>query len=244
MNKTVLVTGGAGFIGFHVSMALLNRGDKVVIVDNFNDYYSPALKHARAKKLINSSDSKSLKIYKLDISKFKNIEKVFKKYKFDKICHLAAQAGVRNSLKDPFKYESWNNLGTLNLLELSKNYSVKDFVFASSSSVYGGNKKIPFSEEDRVDNPISFYAATKKSNELCAYAYHHLYNLNCTGLRFFTVYGPWGRPDMALFKFVKNIIEEKSIDVYNHGNMKRDFTYISDIVKGVLAAIDNPFAYE
>src|SRR3989344_1294375 len=236
-----LVTGGAGFIGYHTAKFLLERNDNVVIVDNFNEYYDPSLKEARISNLKNYPN---LEVIKADILDFEVMEKIFKNHKFDKICHLAAQAGVRYSLKDPFRYELWNNLGTLNVLELAIKYNVKDFVFASSSSVYGGNKKIPFSEEDRVDNPISFYAATKKSNELCAYVYHHLYNLNCTGLRFFTVYGPWGRPDMALFKFVKNIIEEKSIDVYNHGNMKRDFTYISDIVKGVLAAIDNPFAYE
>lgn len=244
MNKTILITGGAGFIGFHVSHALLSRGDNVVILDNFNDYYNPALKYTRAKELINSFHQKKLKIYKIDISKIKNLEKVFKKHKFDKICHLAAQAGVRNSLKDPSRYELWNNLGTLNLLELAKKYKIKDFVFASSSSIYGSNKKIPFSEKDTVNTPISFYAATKRSNELYAYVYHHLYKMNCTGLRFFTVYGPWGRPDMALFKFVKNILEDKPIDVYNYGNMKRDFTYVSDIVQGVLAAIDNPFAYE
>ncbi len=237
----VLVTGGAGFIGFHVAKALLKRGDKVVIVDNFNDYYDPKIKYERINQIKNN---KNLRVYRTDISNYKKLEKIFKKHKFNKICHLAAQAGVRYSLKNPFRYEKWNNIGTLNLLELTKKYKIKDFVYASSSSVYGGNKKIPFSEKDDVDNPISLYAATKKSNELYAHVYHHLYGLNCTGLRFFTVYGPWGRPDMALFKFVKNILKGKTIEVYNYGKMKRDFTYISDAVKGVLAAIDNPFPYE
>jgi len=237
----ILVTGGAGFIGFHAAKALLERGDEVVIVDNFNDYYDPKLKHDRINQI---EKNKNLKIYKVDISNYKELEKIFKRYKFKKICHLAAQAGVRYSLKDPFRYEMWNNLGTLNLLELARKYRIKDFVFASSSSVYGGNKKIPFSEKHNVDKPISFYAATKKSNELYAYVYHHLYGLNCTGLRFFTVYGPWGRPDMAMFKFIKSILANKSIDVYNYGKMKRDFTYISDVIQGVLAALDNPFPYE
>ena len=238
--KTVLVTGGAGFIGFHVAKALLERGDKVIIVDNFNDYYDPRLKRARIRQI---RKNKNLKVYKVDISNYKKLERVFKRHKFDKICHMAAQAGVRYSLKDPFRYELWNNLGTLNLLELARKKRIKDFVFASSSSVYGGNKKVPFSEEDKVDSPISFYAATKKSNELYAHVYSHLYGLHCTGLRFFTVYGPWGRPDMAMFKFVKNILAGKPIDVYNYGKMQRDFTYIDDITDGVVAAIDKPRKY-
>jgi UDP-glucuronate 4-epimerase len=241
MVKTILVTGGAGFIGFHVAKALLERGESVVIVDNFNDYYDPKLKYSRIDKI---KKNKNLVVYKLDISNLNDLEKIFKKHKFDKICHLAAQAGVRYSLQDPFRYELWNNMGTLNMLEMARKYLVKDFVYASSSSVYGGNKKVPFSEKDNVDTPISFYAATKKSNELYAYVYHHLYGMNCTGLRFFTVYGPWGRPDMALFKFVKAIEKGEPIEVYNHGKMKRDFTYISDAVSGVLAAIDKPFGYE
>ena len=237
----ILVTGGAGFIGFHVAKALLKRGDSVVIVDNFNNYYDPKLKYARINQI---KKNKNLKVYKIDISNSKKLEKVFKKHKFNKICHLAAQAGVRYSLKDPLKYEKWNNIGTLNILEMAKQYKIKDVVYASSSSVYGGNKKIPFSETDNVDKPVSFYAATKKTNELYAYAYNNLYGINCTGLRFFTVYGPWGRPDMALFKFVKNIIEEKTIEVYNYGKMKRDFTYVTDIVQGVIKSIDKPFSYE
>lgn len=242
--KTILVTGGAGFIGFHLAKALLQRGDRVIIVDNFNDYYDPALKFARIKILKKHRNSKRLKIYKLDISNYKKLEKIFRKHRIDKICNLAAQAGVRHSLTDPFRYELWNNLGMLNLLELARKFRIKDFVYASSSSVYGGNTKTPSSEKDPVDAPISFYAATKKSNELYAYVYHKLYGLNCTGLRFFTVYGPWGRPDMALFIFTENILKNKPIDVYNFGNMKRDFTYVSDIVSGIIAALDKPFPYE
>jgi UDP-glucuronate 4-epimerase len=241
--KKILVTGGAGFIGFHVANALLMQGTKVVIVDNFNDYYDSKLKYDRIKQLKKSKNKKNLKVYKIDILNYKKLQKIFKKHKFDKVCHLAAQAGVRYSLKNPFIYEQSNNIGTLNLLELCKKNKIKHFVFASSSSVYGGNKKIPFSEEDKVDNPVSFYAATKKSNELYAYVYHNLYGLNCTGLRFFTVYGPWGRPDMGCFKFVKNIIEEKTIDVYNYGNMKRDFTYVGDIVEGIISALDKSKGY-
>lgn len=237
----ILLTGGAGFIGFHVAKALLDRGDSVVIVDNFNDYYDPKLKHIRIDQI---KEHKNLEVCKADISDYEEMEKIFEKHEFDKICHLAAQAGVRHSLKDPFRYEKWNNLGTLNLLELAKKFKIKDFVYASSSSVYGGNKKIPFSEKDDVSSPLSFYAATKKSNELYAHVYHNLYGLNCTGLRFFTVYGPMGRPDLAAFKFAKAISAGKPIDVYNYGKMKRDFTYISDIVSGVLAAIDKPFGYE
>ncbi|MBW2973155.1 NAD-dependent epimerase [Candidatus Woesearchaeota archaeon] len=237
----VLVTGGAGFIGFHVAKALLERGEEVVIVDNFSDYYDVSLKENRIKQI---KDNQSLKIYRADISNYEEMEKIFKENKIDKICHLAAQAGVRYSLENPFAYQKTNVLGTLVLLELARHYGIKDFVFASSSSVYGKNKKIPFSESDFVDIPISLYASTKKSNELMAHTYHHLFGLNCTGLRFFTVYGPWGRPDMALFKFVKNTLEGKPIDVYNYGKCKRDFTYVTDIVAGVIAALDNPLPYE
>ena len=237
----VLITGGAGFIGFHVAQALLKRGDKVVIVDNFNDYYDPKLKYDRINQI---KKEKNLKVYKTDISNYKKFERIFKKHKFDRVCHLAAQVGVRYSLKNPFLYQKCNDLGTLNILELIKKYNIKNFVYASSSSVYGDNKKIPFSEKDDVDYPVSFYAATKKSNELYAHIYHKLYGINCTGLRFFTVYGPWGRPDMAMSKFVKNILAGKPIDVYNYGKMKRDFTYISDVVKAIIISIDNPFPYE
>ena len=237
----ILVTGGAGFIGFHVTKALLERGNNVVIIDNFNDYYDVKLKEARIKEL---GKNNNLDVIKADISDYDAINNIFKKHKFNKICHLAAQAGVRYSLENPFAYEKSNILGTLVTLEMARKHNIKDFVFASSSSVYGNNKKIPFSENDNVDKPVSLYAATKKSSELLAYTYYHLYGLNCTGLRFFTVYGEFGRPDMALIKFVKNILEDKPIDVYNNENMKRDFTYISDITNGILAAIDNPFPYE
>jgi len=233
----VLVTGGAGFIGFHTAKALLDRGDEVVVVDNFNEYYDASLKRARANLL-------SCEIIEADISDYEAMEKVFEDYSFDKICHLAAQAGVRYSLEKPFVYENTNVKGTLVLLELCRKFKVKDFVFASSSSVYGDNKKQPFSELDRVDTPISLYATTKKSNEEIAYVYHHLFGLNCTGLRFFTTYGPYGRPDMALFIFTKAILEGKEIKVFNNGNMARDFTYISDTISGILSALDNAFKYE
>ena len=172
------------------------------------------------------------------------MEEIFKNNNFDKICHLAAQAGVRYSIENPFAYEKANAIGTLNLLELSRKNNIKDFIFASSSSVYGGNKKLPFSELDNVDSPISLYAATKKYNELQAHVYHNLYGMNCTGLRFFTVYGPWGRPDMALFLFTKAIMDGKKIEVFNNGNMKRDFTYVSDCVSGVVSAIDKSYPFE
>lgn len=239
--KTILVTGGAGFIGFHVAKALLERGDKVIIADNFNDYYDVKLKKDRVKQI---KDNENLTVYKADISKYKKIEKIFKKNKIDKICHLAAQAGVRYSLTNPFAYENSNGLGTLNLLELCRHYDVKDFIYASSSSVYGGNTKIPFSEKDNVDKPISLYAATKKYDELMAHVYHNLYKINCTGLRFFTVYGPWGRPDMAAYLFIGKMVKGEKIPVFNFGKMKRDFTYVTDIVYGVLAALDKAYPYE
>ncbi len=241
-QKTILITGGAGFIGAHVAKKLLERGDRVVVVDNFNDYYDPKLKRDRVAKLLGGFDN--LELVEADIADYKKVEEIFKNKKIDKVCHLAAQAGVRYSLEKPFIYADTNYIGTLNLLELCRHYDVKDFIYASSSSVYGNSKAELFNEKDRVDFPISLYAATKKANEEVAYTYHHLYGLNCTGLRFFTVYGPWGRPDMALFKFTKAILADKPIDVYNHGKMARDFTYIDDIVNGVLLAIDKTFDYE
>ncbi|MBW3015188.1 GDP-mannose 4,6-dehydratase [Candidatus Woesearchaeota archaeon] len=236
-----LITGGAGFIGYHVSKALLERGDSVVIVDNFNDYYEVSLKRARADEL---SKFDNVKIIELDISEYDALLEVFKNNSFDVVCNLAAQAGVRYSLENPFVYLKSNIDGFLNILELCRKFNVKNLVYASSSSVYGECTDYPLNEIFQLDKPISLYAATKKSNELMAYNYHHLFGINCIGLRFFTVYGPYGRPDMALFKFVKNILESKPIDVYNNGDMKRDFTYISDIVAGVLASIDNPQPYE
>lgn len=237
--NTILVTGAAGFIGSWTCEALLARGDKVIGADSFNSYYDPAIKRARVEKF-----QDRCKVYECDIADYKAVEKIFDENKIDQVCHLAAQAGVRYSLTHPFVYEQSNNIGTLNLLELVRHKGIKSFIFASSSSVYGNNKKIPFSVEDFVDHPISLYAATKKYNELIAHTYHHLYGINCTGLRFFTVYGPWGRPDMALFLFTKAILADKPIDVYNHGKMKRDFTYITDIVNGILASLDKNYPYE
>ena len=231
----ILVTGGAGFIGSAVSKALMDRKDKVVIIDNFNDYYPPKLKEDRIKKFLKGY---KFKLYRGDIRDRELLEKIFKKEKIDKIVHLAAMAGVRNSFKNPALYADVNIMGSINLLDLSVRYKIKNFIFASSSSVYGINKKIPFSESDNVDAPISPYAATKKADELISHTYHHIYGLNVTPLRFFTVYGPWGRPDMALFLFVKNTLENKPIEVYNYGKMSRNFTYIDDIVSGVLTALD------
>lgn len=237
----ILVTGGAGFIGFYVAKALLERGDEVIIVDNFSDYYDVSLKEDRIAQL---KDSAGFSLVRADIADSEAMSSVFQSQKIDKICHLAAQAGVRYSLQNPEMYIRSNIQGTCVLLELSRKFGIKDFVFASSSSVYGGNIKIPFSESDPVETPISVYAATKRSAELLAYTYHKLYGINCTGLRFFTVYGRYGRPDMAYFKFVKNIMEGKPIEVYNDGECRRDFTHVSDIVKGVIAAIDSSFGYE
>ena len=234
-----LVTGGAGFIGFHVAKALAERGDDIVIVDNLNEYYDVKLKQDRLAQL-----PKSVVFHKVDLADFSALKKIFQQHQFHKICHLAAQAGVRYSIENPFMYQMSNNLGTLNILELMKDFKVKDLVFASSSSVYGGNTKIPFSVEDNVDQPISLYAATKRHNEHLAHVYHKLYGLNCWGLRFFTVYGPWGRPDMALYKFTNAILADKPIEVYNFGHHERDFTYIADIVAGILAALDQVNGYQ
>jgi UDP-glucuronate 4-epimerase len=236
---TVLVTGAAGFIGAWTAQALAHRGDKVIGVDNFNSYYDPGLKRARVAALLNGTP-----MHEADIADEGAMAQLFKENRIDKVCHLAAQAGVRYSLEQPFVYEKANNLGTLTLLEMCRHHGIKTFVYASSSSVYGGNKKIPFAESDPVDHPVSLYAATKKYNELIAHTYGHLYGLHCTGLRFFTVYGPWGRPDMAYFKFTKEILSGHPIDVYNGGKMKRDFTYITDVVAGVLAALDKDFSDE
>jgi UDP-glucuronate 4-epimerase len=235
----ILVTGAAGFIGFWTAKALAEKGHDVVGIDNFNSYYDPALKRARAELLKGVCP-----VLEADVSDREAMGRIFDAQKLDKVCHLAAQAGVRYSLENPFAYESANSLGTLNLLEACRRKGVPTFVYASSSSVYGGNRKSPFSVKDPVDRPISLYAATKRYNELQAHVYHHLYGLHCTGLRFFTVYGPWGRPDMALFKFTRAILAGQSIDVYNRGKMRRDFTYITDIVDGILAALEKNHPYE
>ena len=237
----ILITGAAGFIGFHTAKALLDRGDTVIGIDSLNSYYDVSLKNARNKIL---KTKKNYVFYKTNIADKEKLFSIIKKEKPDKILNLAAQAGVRYSLENPYIYEESNLKGFLNILEACKEFKIKDLVYASSSSVYGINKKTPFSETDRVDQQISLYAATKKSNEEMAFVYNHLYGINTTGLRFFTVYGPYGRPDMALFIFTKNIIEGKPIKLFNYGKMKRDFTYVSDIVNGILLSLDKPFACE
>jgi UDP-glucuronate 4-epimerase len=230
----VLVTGAAGFIGFHLTLALIGRGDEVVGIDNLNNYYDPALKKSRLDEINKHSNSSNFEFIKADISDKELIEEIFVKHKFDVVVNLAAQAGVRYSLENPHAYVDSNLVGFVNILEGCRNYKVGHLVFASSSSVYGMNIKQPFSTKDPVDYPISLYAATKKSNELMAHAYSHLYDIPTTGLRFFTVYGPFGRPDMAYYKFTKAILNGDSIDVYNNGKMKRDFTYIDDITEGLI----------
>ena len=237
----ILVTGGAGFIGAHVAAALLKRGDEVVCVDNFNDYYDPSLKEARVSALL--GDFKPT-WHRIDISNSEEVKKVFTENTFDAVCHLAAQAGVRYSLERPELYVQSNVVGTQNMIQQAVTNGVTKFIFASSSSVYGNNKKLPFSEIDAVERPVSLYAATKRAGELLLHVYHSLHGLNVTCLRFFTVYGPWGRPDMAYFKFAKAIADNRPIDVYNNGALKRDFTFIDDIVSGVLAAIDRTNSFE
>lgn len=237
----ILITGGAGFIGSATAKKLIDRGNEVVIIDNFNDYYDPSLKHDRIKKFLKGY---KFKLYTGDIRDKKLVDKIFQKEKIDKVVHLAAMAGVRYSLENPIIYADVNILGSIDLLEASVRHKIKNFVFASSSSVYGNNKKLPFSETDNVDQPMAMYAATKRADELMAYVYNHLYKLNITALRFFTVYGPWGRPDMALFKFTKSILEGKTIDVYNYGKMTRNFTYIDDIVSGIITVLDKCRGYD
>ena len=232
----ILITGAAGFIGFHACIKFLNEGFTVIGVDNLNSYYDVELKKNRIKE-IKKNKKRKFNFIKLDLKNFDKLEKIFKKNKFDFVLHLAAQAGVRYSLINPFSYLDSNIIGFFNVLQLSKNFKIRHFTYASTSSVYGGNKKMPFSEKDNTDIPLQLYAATKKSNELIAYSYSHLFKLKTTGLRFFTVYGPWGRPDMALFKFVKNIIQKKPIDIFNNGKHSRDFTYVDDIVQGIYRII-------
>lgn len=237
----ILITGTAGFIGFHVAHRLLKEGKDVAGLDIVNNYYDPSLKENRLAILRNFNN---FRFYRMDLCDFDGMKSVFEKHDINRVCHLAAQAGVRYSITNPFAYQKSNSEGFLNIIELSKTYKIDNFVYASSSSVYGNNTKLPFSESDPVDHPISLYAATKRANELTAYCYSHLYKLPCSGLRFFTVYGPWGRPDMALFLFTKSILEGKPIKVFNNGKMMRNFTYIDDIVDGVIRVLENPIPYE
>jgi UDP-glucuronate 4-epimerase len=233
----ILVTGVAGFIGFHVAMRLLERGELVIGLDNVNDYYDVRLKKARLAKL---KPFKEFTFTKTDLADRVKMRRLFAAQPIAKVVHLAAQAGVRYSLVNPHAYTDSNIEGFLNILEGCRHAKVEHLVYASSSSVYGGNTQMPFSIHDNVDHPVSLYAASKKANELMAHCYAHLYGIPCTGLRFFTVYGPWGRPDMALFIFTKAILEGKPIEVYNHGKMRRDFTYVDDIVEGVIRTLDHP----
>ena len=233
----ILVTGVAGFIGSALTIRLLERGEEVVGIDNLNEYYDVNLKLARLERL---RDYKQFKFIKLEISDRVGVEELFVREKFQRVMHLAAQAGVRYSLTNPHAYIDSNIIGFMNILEGCRHNAVEHLVYASSSSVYGANTNMPFSIHDNVDHPVSLYAASKKANELMAHTYSHLYKLPTTGLRFFTVYGPWGRPDMSLFMFTRNILDGKPIDVFNYGNHRRDFTYIDDIVEGVIRVIDKP----
>jgi UDP-glucuronate 4-epimerase len=233
----VLLTGAAGFIGMTAALRLLERGDEVVGLDNLNPYYDVQLKLDRLQRL---KAHAGFRFVEIDVANRPAMEALFAVEAFDRVVHLAAQAGVRYSLQNPHAYIESNIVGFMNVLEGCRHHGVQHLVYASSSSVYGGNTRMPFSEHDGVDHPVSLYAATKKANELMAHTYSHLYNLPTTGLRFFTVYGPWGRPDMALFLFTKAILEGRPIDVFNHGNMRRDFTYVDDIVEGVVRVLDRP----
>lgn len=248
----ILVTGTAGFIGYHLARRLIERGDQVVGLDSINDYYDPAVKYGRLEqtgivkkqieydKLMNSEKYENYQFIQLSLEDKQNLDRLFSHQKFDRVCNLAAQAGVRYSLINPQAYIDSNIVGFINVLESCRHNDIEHLAYASSSSVYGLNESMPFSTCDNVDHPVSLYAASKKSNELMAHTYSHLFGLPTTGLRFFTVYGPWGRPDMALFLFTKAILEDKPIDVFNHGKMRRDFTYIDDIVEGVIRVIDHP----
>ncbi len=231
----ILVTGSAGFIGFHLSKLLLEHEDSVLGIDNISDYYDVNLKHARLKIL---SDYANFSFVKCDLADRANLKSLFQKHKITKVVNLAAQPGVRYSIENPYAYVDSNLIGFVNLIECCRHFEIEHLVYASTSSVYGANTQQPFSEDQSVDHPLALYAATKKANELMAHSYSHLYRLPTTGLRFFTVYGPWGRPDMSPFLFTKNILAGKPIDVFNHGNMIRDFTYISDIVEGVMRAMN------
>ena len=237
----ILVTGAAGFIGFHLCKSLLDDGYEVLGIDNINDYYDPNLKLTRLEQL---KPYKNFTFEKVDIADKESLTQSFQSFNPQKVVNLAAQAGVRYSIENPYAYMESNLIGFLNIIELCRHNKVDGFIYASSSSVYGGNTKMPFSVNDRVDNPISLYAASKKANELIANSYSHLYGLHTTGLRYFTVYGPWGRPDMAMYIFTKKILAGESIPVFNHGNMKRDFTYIDDITSGTRSAIDKNYKCE
>jgi len=236
-GRIVLVTGAAGFIGYHVARRLLERGDQVLGADNLNPYYDVCLKEARLAQL---KPFQRFRFFKMDLQDPRGLATIFSDHSIHSVVHLAAQAGVRHSLANPYVYVDSNIVGFLAILEACRHARSQHLVFASSSSVYGGNTHLPFSVHDNVDHPISLYAASKKANELMAHAYAHLYGLPCTGLRFFTVYGPWGRPDMALFLFTKAILEGRPIEVFNHGKMQRDFTYIDDVVEGVIRILDRP----
>ena len=252
----ILVTGSAGFIGFHLTRKLLERGDTVVGIDNINDYYDVSLKYARLAETgidmnaaiwntrVQSSKYPGYSFIRMHLEEGEQLNRLFEEEKFDKVCNLAAQAGVRYSLENPHAYISSNIVGFVNILEACRHHQIQHLVYASSSSVYGNNTKMPLSTTDPVDHPISLYAATKKSNELMAHTYSHLFGLPTTGLRFFTVYGPWGRPDMALFLFTKAILDNQPVKVFNHGKMVRDFTYVDDIVEGVVRVIDHPGGYK
>jgi UDP-glucuronate 4-epimerase len=247
-----LITGTAGFIGFSLAKKLLERGEQIVGLDNINDYYDVNLKYGRLAetgikreliaygKALTSSNYNNYTFIQLNVEDKENLFELFKREKFNKVCHLAAQAGVRYSLINPYTYIHSNVMGFINILEACRHYKIEHLIYASSSSVYGLNEEMPFSTHHHADHPISLYGATKKSNELMAHTYSYLFNIPSTGLRFFTVYGPWGRPDMALFQFTKAILDGQAIDVYNFGNMKRDFTYIDDIVEGLARVIDKP----
>lgn len=248
----ILITGTAGFIGFHLAKKLLNRGEEIIGLDSINDYYDINVKYGRLSetgiekeaieygKLIQSKKYSNYQFIQLKLEDKENLQKLFEEQKFDKVINLAAQAGVRYSLTNPDAYMDANIIGFMNILECCRHHHIKHLTYASSSSVYGLNESQPFSTKDNVDHPISLYAASKKANELMAHTYSHLFKIPTTGLRFFTVYGPWGRPDMALFLFTKAILENKPIDVFNHGEMQRDFTYIDDIVEGITRVNDNP----
>jgi len=237
----ILVTGSAGFIGFHITRFLLERGENIIGFDNLNNYYSKKLKIDRNNILKNY---KNFIFLHKDLCDKDSLKTIFKKNSVNKIIHLAAQAGVRYSIENPYDYQKSNLEGFVNILEMARQFKIEKLVFASSSSVYGGNKKIPFSVNNDVTKPVSFYGATKVANEIMAYSYYHLYNIPMIGLRFFTVYGPWGRPDMAYFKFTDKIVKNRTIEVYNDGDMKRDFTYVDDILNGVISSLDKNFDFE